>query len=109
MATDWPIFGRDTKDAAWRPDPATVSQARLSHFLRATGEPSLDTLQARATADPGWFWGAAADDIGIAWDRRPTQTLDASGGPAWARWWRGGAFDYARAAVEPRAAREPDG
>ena len=31
------------------------------------------------------------------------------GGPAWARWWRGGAFDYARAATEPRAARDPDG
>ena len=78
-------------------------------FLRATGEPSLEALQARAVADPGWFWGAAADDIGIAWDRRPTQVLDLAGGPAWARWWRGGAFDYARAATEPRAATDPDG
>ena len=26
---------------------------------------SLEALQARAVADPGWFWGAAADDIGI--------------------------------------------
>src|SRR3954454_12301458 len=109
MTDDWPMFGRDAPDVAWRPDPELAAQARLARFLRATGEDSLDALQARAAADPGWFWGAVADDIGIGWGRRPTQILDASGGPAWGRWWRGGAFDYARACVEPRAARDPDG
>ena len=103
------IFGRDGDGVAWRPSREVIETARLGRFLRATGEPSLDALQARAVADPGWFWGAAADDIGIAWDRRPTQILDLAGGPAWARWWRGGAFDYARAATEPRAARDPAG
>src|SRR6478735_3382504 len=104
-----PIFGRDGEGMAWRPTPDVAEATRLAGFLRATGEPSLETLQARAVADPGWFWGAAADDIGLAWDRRPTQVLDLAGGPAWARWWRGGAFDYARAATEPRAATDPDG
>src|SRR6478672_8414533 len=104
-----PIFGRDGDGIAWRPTPDVADATRLAGFLRATDEPSLEALQARAVADPGWFWGAAADDIGVAWDRRPTQVLDLAGGPAWARWWRGGAFDYARAAVEPRAARDPDG
>ena len=37
------------------------------------------------------------------------EVLDLTGGPAWARWWSGGEFDYARAAIEPRAARDPDG
>ena len=74
---------------------------------RPASRPST-ALQARATADPAWFWGAAADDIGVAWQRRPREILDLSGGPAWARWWTGGAFDWARAAVEPRAARDPD-
>ncbi len=32
-----------------------------------------------------------------------------SGGPAWTRWWVGGSFDWSWAAVEPRAARDPDG
>ena len=104
-----PIFGRDGDGVAWRPTPELAEATRLAGFLRATGEPSLEGLQARAVADPGWFWGAAADDIGIAWDRRPTQVLDLAGGSAWARWWRGGAFDYARAATGPRAARDPDG
>jgi acetyl-CoA synthetase len=60
-------------------------------------------------ADPGWFWGEAAADIGIDWARPPSQVLDDSRGPAWARWWGGGAFNYARAAVEPRATRDPEG
>lgn len=103
------IFGRDSEGVAWRPSPEVAERSRLGRFLRATGERSLETLQARAATDPGWFWGAAADDIGIPWDRRPTHTLDLTGGAAWARWWAGGEFDYAKAAVEPRAARDPDG
>jgi acetyl-CoA synthetase len=106
---DWPIFGRDGEGVAWRPDPDLAAASRLAGFLRTTGEPSLDALQARAAVDPGWFWGAAADDIAVAWARRPTTALDASGGPAWSRWWTGGAFDWSWAAVEPRAARDPDG
>ncbi|HEY4634775.1 MAG TPA: acetyl-coenzyme A synthetase N-terminal domain-containing protein, partial [Candidatus Limnocylindrales bacterium] len=106
---DWPIFGRDGPDVAWRPDPAAAEAARLTRFLRATGEPSLDALQARAVTDPGWFWGAAAEDIAVAWQRPPRSVVDTSGGPAWARWWIGGAFDWSWAAVEPRAARDPDG
>jgi acetyl-CoA synthetase len=105
---DWPIFGRDVPDVAWRPDPGVATDARLARFLKATGEPSLDALQARATGDPGWFWGAAADDIEVAWKRRPREVVDLSGGAAWARWWIGGSFDWSWAAVEPRAARDPD-
>ena len=103
------MFGRDAADVAWRPTAELLRDARLARFLRMTGEPSLDRLQARASANPGWFWGAAADDIGIAWQRRPHEVLDATHGPAWIRWWGGGAFDYARAATEPRAQRAPDG
>ena len=106
---DWPIFGRDAPDVAWRPDPEVADDARLTRLLRTTGEPSLDALQARATADPAWFWGAATDDIAIPWTRRPREIADLSGGPAWARWWVGGSFDWSWAAVEPRAERDPDG
>jgi acetyl-CoA synthetase len=108
MSDGWPIFGRDAADVAWRPDPAIATASRLATFLRSTGEPSLDALQARAVTDPGWFWSAATDDIGIAWSRRPTTILDASAGPAWTRWWGGGAFDWSWAAVEPWATRQPE-
>jgi acetyl-CoA synthetase len=103
------MFGRDGPDVAWRPDPDAAAEARLSRFLRTTGEPSLEALQARATTDPAWFWGAAADDIAVAWTRRPRDVADLTGGPAWTRWWIGGSFDWSWAAVEPRAERDPGG
>ncbi len=104
-----PIFGRDVADAAWRPTADLLAESRLARFLGATGERDLSALQARAVADPGWFWGAAVDDLGLDWQRRPTEVMDSSGGPEWTRWWRGGSFNHAEAATAPRAAREPDG
>jgi acetyl-CoA synthetase len=107
--SDWPTFGRDVPDAAWRPTPELLVESRLARFLRTTGEPSLEALQRRAVGDPDWFWGAAADDLAFAWEARPRQVVDLSGGQEWARWWIGGAFNYADAAVAPRASRDPDG
>ena len=103
-----PAFARPESDAAWRPGPAELAGARLAELVRATGFGELEELQARAAADPAWFWSAAADDIGIAWQRRPTTTLDLAGGAARATWWGGGAFNHALAATEPWAAIRPD-
>jgi len=105
----WPIFGRDVPDAAWRPSPDDLTSSRLARFIRATGLPDLAALHARATRDPAWFWGAAADDLAIPWQRRPGAVMDASRGIAWTRWWTGGAFNHAAAAIDPRAARDPGG
>jgi acetyl-CoA synthetase len=104
-----PIFGRDVPDVAWRPTPELLAESRLARFLRATGMADVPALHARAVDDPGWFWGAAADDMELDWQRRPTAVMDASRGPEWTRWWTGGSFNYARAATEPRAARDPAG
>jgi acetyl-CoA synthetase len=104
-----PMFGRDVPDAAWRPTPELLAESRLARFLRSAGETNLETLHARAVTDPAWFWSAAVDDLGLAWQRPPAEVMDAAGGPEWTRWWRSGAFNYAEAAVEPRAARDPDG
>jgi acetyl-CoA synthetase len=106
---DWPVFGRDVPDAAWRPAPEHLEGSRLARFVRAAGVPDLEALQRRAEADPAWFWGAAADDLEIAWQRAPTRVLDVERGPEWSRWWSGGAFNYAAAAIDPRADRDPDG
>jgi acetyl-CoA synthetase len=109
VTKEWPIFGRDVPDAAWRPASDAATATRLGRFIKAAGEHDLDSLQRHAERDPDWFWAAAADDLQLTWQRHPTQTLDLSGGPEWSRWWNGGAFNYASAAVDPRAASDPDG
>jgi hypothetical protein len=57
MPAAHPIFGRDVPDAIWRPGPHLLADAQLAGFLRSNGEHDLERLQARAVADPGWFWG----------------------------------------------------
>jgi acetyl-CoA synthetase len=108
-ADDWPIFGRDVPDAAWRPTAEDLATSRLGRFLEAAGEPDLTALQRHAERDPAWFWGAAADDLALAWQRPFRTVMDASRGVEWSRWWSGGAFNYAAAAVDPRSERDPDG
>jgi len=105
----WPTFGRDVPEAAWRPSAELLADSRLARFLRATGEPDLGSLQGRAVGDPTWFWGSAVADLELDWQRPYREVMDLSAGPEWSRWWAGGAFNYAAAAVDPRAARDPDG
>ena len=102
-------FARLESGAAWRPGPAELEGARLADFIRAAGVADLESLQARAAVDPAWFWSAAAEDIGIGWQRRPTTILDLAGGAARATWWGGGAFNHALASTEPWARLRPDG
>ncbi|CAN5770929.1 AMP-binding protein [soil metagenome] len=110
MTTErWPTFGRDVPEAAWRPSAELLADSRLARFLRATGEPDLGSLQGRAVGDPTWFWGSAVADLELDWQRPYREVMDLSAGPEWSRWWSGGAFNYAEAAVDPRAARDPDG
>jgi acetyl-CoA synthetase len=108
-STTAPIFGRDVPDAAWRPSAEHMRDSRLARLLRRLNLPDLEALQARAVADPAWFWAAAADDLELPWQRRPTQTMDVARGMEWATWWGGGAFNWAQAATDPRAARDPAG
>jgi acetyl-CoA synthetase len=105
-------FARPGSDAPWRPSPEDLADGRPARFVRAAGfgpdaASGLEALQARAARDPGWFWGAAAEDLALHWQRPPTSTLDQSAGIARARWWSGGAFNHAVAAVEPWASTRP--
>ncbi len=106
-------FARPGSKAPWQPSPADLAESRPARFVRAAGfgpdaSAGLESFHARAVADPGWFWSAAADDLALGWQRRPAAVLDLSGGIARARWWAGGAFNHAVAAVEPWASTRPD-
>ena len=107
--TGWPTFGRDVPDAAWRPSAELRTDSRLARFLARSGSSDLDALQARAAADPAWFWAQVPDDLGLSWQRPWSVAMDASDGPEWTRWWSGGAFNWSVAATEPRARRDADG
>jgi len=80
------------EEIVWRP---TGAPTRIEAFLRATGCADLEALQARAAADPGWFWTAVEQDLGIHWYTPYTRALDVSAGIPWARWFLGGEMNVA--------------
>ena len=87
-------------DIIWRPTPEGVAGARITRFLERCGLPDLDSLLARAAADPAWFWEQVTADLGIDWYEPPKQTLDLSGGAPWARWFAGARMNLAHDCVD---------
>jgi acetyl-CoA synthetase len=94
-----PAFARPDADAPWRPDAAGLADHRASRLLARVGEPSLESLQAHAVADPAWFWGEAVADLELAWQRPWRSVIDIPRGIEFPRWWSGGAFDHAAAVL----------
>ena len=110
LITDRPIKARQSlRKAGFACSQRTVLVVRVTAWPGTAGSRSSPSgLFRYPAADPGWFWGAAVDDLGIPWQRRPRKVLDTSEGIEFARWWRGGAFDHSRASLEPWAAATPD-
>ena len=103
-----PRFGTDSSAAAWRPSAEYLERSRLRRFLPDVGCADLEDLQARAEADPAWFWSSAVADLGIRFDPEPEAVLDVSKGPEWARWWVGAGFNYVATGVDGPASERPD-
>jgi acetyl-CoA synthetase len=103
-----PRFGTDSPAAAWRPSAEDLERSRLRRFLTDVGCADLEDLQARAEADPAWFWSAAVADLGIRFDPEPSTILDVSRGLEWARWWDGAGFNYVAAAVDGPSGERSD-
>ena len=110
VTDDWPIFGRDAPDVAWRPDPELAARSAAGPVPAGDRRADRSTRCRRAPsptpAGSGVPPRTTSASPGTAGRR---EVVDLSGGPAWARWWVGGAFDYTRAATEPRAATRPRG
>ena len=84
----------------WRPSAADIERSRLRRLYEGLGLASADELQARAAADPGWYWDAVVRDLGFAWSRPYAQALDLSRGKPWAEWFVGGGFNYVHNALD---------
>ena len=85
---------------AWRPDAERLARSRALAFARANGLSTWEEIADRAAADPAWFWGGVAEELGIVWSRPYDSVLDLSGGLAWPRWFVGGRMNYVESAVD---------
>ncbi len=88
-ATPNPTFPFDQK-TAWEPNPEWMREANLQAFMDAHDVKSVDTLVARAAADPAWFWDAVMRDLDIRFETPYTSVMDTSRGVPFTEWCVGG-------------------
>lgn len=94
-------------DFEFIPTRQQVEESNIYRFMQKLGVHSLDELRDRARQDPGWFWSAVEQDLGIIWDANYNSTLDSSGGITWAKWFVGGKTNIYSSSVEKFARKQP--
>jgi acetyl-CoA synthetase len=91
----------------WRPTPDLVERANVTRLARALGAADYRELHRISIEEPGRFWPAVVEDLGIEFSRPWDSVLDASRGPEWTTWFNGGRVNVARVCVHRWAAERP--
>ncbi|RAP75937.1 AMP-binding protein [Paenibacillus montanisoli] len=84
----------------WRPTKADMANTRLFRLMQQHGFDDYDAFYQMSIGDIAWFWEAVVQDMGIAWFRRYSQTVDLSAGIRWPSWFAGGRINAAYNAVD---------
>lgn len=86
--------------AAWQPDGATRSRARLTRFLADTGRTSWESLYRYSIKDVEGFTADVLRFLDIRFDKAPDRILDDSRGPEWPVWCPGGRLNISRSCLD---------
>jgi acetyl-CoA synthetase len=87
-------------EIAWHPASDSLERSRIGRFMREHGISALAELQRRSASDPVWYWDAVVRHLGVRFSRAYDEVLDASRGPAWPRWFRGGLINFSDNCVD---------
>ena len=90
-------------DFVWEPTPEYIHNANVTRLMRAHGIDDFFELVRRSQDDIEWFWDAAIKDLGLDFSKPYDQVLDASGGPAWPKWFVGGEINLTYNCVDRHA------
>ncbi len=78
----------------WTPDAGRIEHAQVQGFVRSLGLADYDALHAFSIAEPGAYWDAMMDQLGIRWSRRPSTYVDLSRGPEFPDWFPDGELNW---------------
>ncbi|MFD2418245.1 acetoacetate--CoA ligase [Amycolatopsis pigmentata] len=101
----------DTPELLWQPSSDDVAASRIQAFRDWLGSEKgvhtadYDELWRFSVTQPGEFWGAVADFLGVRWHARPSEVLADASMPG-ARWFPGGTLNYAEHALDGKDAGE---
>ncbi|RZL91605.1 MAG: acyl-CoA synthetase [Variovorax sp.] len=95
-------FGQG-RAAVWHPGPEHLARSRLAAAMKRWGFSSLQEFHRASVDKPDWFWPAAAEDLGIAFQGEPGVVRDEQRGRAFPRWFGGQSLNVVWSCLERHA------
>lgn len=77
----------------WNPTAERIDAANVTRLARAHGLAGIDELRARSVADTGWYWNAAATDLGLRFRHPYSRVLDTRNGIEYPDWFVDGTLN----------------
>ncbi len=96
-----------TAPEAWTPQQKHLDSAHVLKLAERLGVRDYDALLALSVEKPEAYWQAAADFLGIEWDRAPEGYVDLSRGKEFPQWWPGARLNWVNT-VLAHAGTAPD-
>lgn len=93
----------DASAIVWRPSVAVRAQANWTAFIRAARVADYAALEARAAAEPEWFWATLIGWLGIRFTTPFTRVLDLADGIEFPRWCEGATTNLAANALDAKS------
>ena len=93
-------------DFVWTPTPEQVESANVTRLARRLGVERYEDVHRISVEEPGRFWPAVVEDLGLEFSEPWTEVVDTSDGPEWAKWFVDGKLNLAWNCVHRWAAGE---
>jgi len=87
----------------WYPSEAYTRGSHLETLIKRLEVRDYDALYRLSIEDPGRFWQATLEEIGVEWFEPYRTFVDLSRGTAWPEWFVGGRLNLAHIAVTQHA------
>ncbi len=79
----------------WEPAREFVESTNVWRFMQRLGFDDREAFLRFSRESPERFWDETMREMRVEWFTRYREVLDLSGGPEWARWFRGGKLNIA--------------
>ena len=90
----------------WKPSPAFIDSTNVWRFMQRLGFEDREEFLRFSREKPEIFWDEMMREMGVEWFEPYRQVMDASRGPEWTEWFRGGRLNIARNCLDRWAASD---
>ena len=89
-----------TNEVIWTPSKELIKKSKLTNFLKYCNQKDYNSLEAKATEDPGWLWDNVIKFSELEFYKPYTKILDDSDGPEWTKWCLNGKTNFVKNCID---------